>query len=263
MALPKTVRKKVQKDASRRPKAARVVILDSHPVVREGLAYVLRRETDLEVGGLAETHDQALELVASVRPQLIILGQLVKNASGLELVRHLHKRFPQVAILVVSLRDEKANAERAIQAGAAGYINAEEPTDKILEAIRQVLRGEIYLSQKLALQLVAELAGHPPRAAGSILDSLTDRELEILELIGDGLGRRQIADRLHLDVNTVETYRARLRAKLRLRDARDLLQYAIQLKHAKTPGKSAGHQMVPAYYPLPVFPENRFHAGRL
>lgn len=253
----------MQKSAGRESKAARVVIVDSHPVVREGLAYVLRRETDLAVCGQAGNYDQALELVATTNPRLVVMGLLLKNSHGLELIRDLHRRFPRVLILVVSMHDENANAERAISAGAAGYINKEEPTERILEAIRKVLRGEIYLSPKLALQLVAELAGRPPVPPVITTDELSDRELEVLGMIGDGLSRRQIAERLRLDVNTVESYRGRIREKLRLQDARDLLQYAIRLKHTKTQAAAPAYELLPPYHYAPPFAETQFRAGFL
>lgn len=263
MKLQKTMRIKGQKAAAHGSQAARVVIVDSHPVVREGLAYMLRGETDLEVCGQAETPEQALELVATVNPRLVVMGLLLKNGHGLELIRDLHQRFPRALILVVSMHDETVNAERAISAGAAGYINKAEPTDRILDAIRKVLRGEIYLSQKLALQMVAELTGRPPAPPVFATDYLSDRELEILELIGDGFSNRQIAKRLRLDVNTVESYRGRLRAKLQLRDARDLLQYAIRLKRTKTQDRSPAYDLLLPYHYAPAFAETQFRAGFL
>lgn len=263
MKLQKTVRMNVQKQADHGSQAARVVIVDSHPVVREGLAYVLRRETDLEVCGQAENPSQALKLVAAVKPRLVVMGLLLKGAHGLELIRDLHQRFPRVLILVVSMHHETVNAERAISAGAAGYINKKEPTERILEAIRKVLRGEIYLSQKLALQMVAELTGRPPAPPVYATDHLSDRELQILELIGDGFGRREIAERLRLEVRTVESYRCRIREKLQLQDARDLLQYAIRLKRAKPQDDPPVYEMLLPYRYAPAFAETQFRAGFL
>lgn len=267
MAATKTVRIRVeaQNGAYKSQKASRILIVDSHPVVREGLIYVLQRESDVEVCGQAGNRSQALQLVEATNPRLVVMGLQLKNSEGLGLISDLHKNHPRVQILVVSMHDEAVNAERVIHAGAAGYISKEEPITKILEAIRQVLRGEIYLSQKLSARMVAELAGHPPKVErGSILATLSDRELEIFELLGDGLARRQIAERLHLDVNTIETYRTRLREKLRLKDAPDLLQYAIQLKRDKNPDSAHAQEIFPPYFNYaPVFSETQFRAGFL
>jgi DNA-binding NarL/FixJ family response regulator len=131
-------------------------------------------------------------------------------------------------MLVVSMQDELLHAERAIRAGASGYITKEEATGKVVEAVRQVLRGEIYVSQRVASQMASRLSGRNRPESASVLSNLTDRELEVFQLIGEGLGRQQIAQRLNLDVNTVETYRTRIKEKLALKDAQELLQFAIR-----------------------------------
>lgn len=214
-------------------KVARILILDCHPVIREGLVHVFRGKADFVVCGEGGDHRQAKHLTEAVNPDLVVMGLIRQNVQELELIKDLHALCPKVKILVLSMRDESIHAKRAIRAGASGYITKDEPLPKILEATRRVLRGEVYLSQKVAAQMVASLAAQPPVQTISMLDDLSTREREIFELLGDGLARRQIAERLHLDVSTVETYRGRLREKLRLRDADDLRQFAVQLKRAK------------------------------
>ena len=235
---------KVKPKVKPKNKIARIVIVDDHPVIRGGLVHVFRGEADLTVCGEAEDGHQALLLVQIANPDLLIIGMLHQEAHGLELIKYLHAACPKVKILVLSMQDESVNAERAINAGASGYISKEESIPKILEAVRRVMRGEIYLSQRIAAQMVATLAGRPPVRVGSVLADLSVRELEIFGLLGDGLGRRQIAERLHLDVNTVETYRTRLREKLHIKDAGDLRLYAVQLKRAK----NLDHAVVPEYF---------------
>jgi len=219
---------------NRKAKTARILLVDAHPVIRAGLAHIFRGAPDLVVCSEADDSFQALRMAQVDDPDLAIIGMLHREAHGLELVKVLHATCPRVKILVLAMQNESVNAERAIRAGASGYISKEAPTFEILEATRRVARGEICLSQRIAAQMVATLAGQLPEPVGFTLDELSSRELEILGLLGDGLARRQIAERLHLDVNTVETYRVRLREKLRIKDAAELRQYAVQLKRAKS-----------------------------
>jgi len=210
----------------------RILLVDDHPLVREGLAEALTREADFEICGEAEDCRQALELISTARPHLAIVDLALKKSYGLELIKDVRARFPEVLMLVVSMQDELVHAERVLRAGASGYITKEEATVQVVQAVRQVLRGETYVSHRFASQMASKLSGRARSEAGSPLANLTDRELEVFQLIGDGLGRRQIAERLHLDVNTVETYRARIKEKLRLKDAQELLQYAIRFNRA-------------------------------
>src|SRR5262249_5201562 len=150
----------------------------------------------------------------------------LKHSNGIELIKDIGARFPDVLMLVVSMQDELLHAERAIRAGASGYITKEEATSHVVHAIRQVLRGQTYVSERVASHMAAKISGRARPQAASVLSNLTDRELEVFRMIGDGLGRQQIAERLRLDVNTVETYRTRIKEKLGLKDAQELLQYA-------------------------------------
>ncbi|MBI3853219.1 MAG: response regulator transcription factor [Verrucomicrobia bacterium] len=206
----------------------RILIIDDHPLVRLSLKGVIERERDLMVCGEAEDREQALLAVAASKPQLAIIDLTLKNSDGMELIKDLRTRYPKVQILVLSAHDEDLHAERAIRAGARGYITKQEAATKILVAIRQILNGEIYWSEKAAARVASRIAGRSRPTTGFPLDCLTDRELQVFEFIGAGRSTRQIAAELHIDVSTVETYRARIKEKLNLKDALDLLQYAIR-----------------------------------
>jgi DNA-binding NarL/FixJ family response regulator len=206
----------------------RIFLVDDHPLVREGLAEALTRESDLTICGQADDRHQALELIGPAKPHLAIIDLALKKSSGIELIKDIRARFPKVQMLVVSMQDELLHAERAIRAGASGYITKEEAASNVVQAVRQVLRGEIYVSQRVASHMASRLSGRPRPHAVSVLSTLTDRELEVFHLIGEGLGRQQIAQRLALDVNTIETYRTRIKEKLGLKDAQELLQFAIR-----------------------------------
>lgn len=208
--------------------ATRVVLIDDHPLVRLSLREVIQREPDLVVSGEAEDRDQALEIIATCKPHLAIIDLTLKNSNGMELIKDLRDRFPKVHILVLSMHDETLHAERAIRAGARGYITKQEATTKIMVAIREVMKGEIYWGEKAAARVASKIARVSRPADSSSVDLLADRELQVFELIGAGRSTRQIAATLHIDVSTVETYRARIKEKLNLKDSLALLQYAIR-----------------------------------
>jgi DNA-binding NarL/FixJ family response regulator len=206
---------------------SRVLVVDDHPIVRELLAEMINHQPDLMVCGEAEDRHEALTLLEHDRPELVIVDLVLKNTHGLDLIKDIHARWPAVAVLVVSMHEEPLYAERALHAGARGYITKQEATTNILVAIRRVLRGEVYLSEKMALPLAAKAVGHAARAPAFSIERLSDRELQVFELIGKGHGSVQISDELKLDIKTVETYRERIKKKLNLRDAAELLQTAI------------------------------------
>jgi DNA-binding NarL/FixJ family response regulator len=212
-------------------KQTRIVLIDDHPMVRERLAELIAREPDLAVCGEAEDRPQALKIIASTRPDLAIVDLSLKGSHGLDLIKDLQISHPRVLILVVSMQEESLYAERVIRAGARGYITKQEATRKIMAAIRKVLAGEVYLSENLAGQILSKLVGR--RRPDEVLSValLTDRELQVFDMTGQGLGARQIAEQLRLDVKTVETYRARIKEKLHLKDAAELLQRAIAWVH--------------------------------
>jgi len=215
------------------PKRARIMLVDDHPLVRERLTEIINREIDLVICGDAEDRHQALQVIKPCRPHLVIVDITLKSSDGVELIRDIHARRPALLILVVSMHDESLYAERALRAGARGYITKQEATRNILSAIRRVLSGQIYLNDKIASRILSRLATPAPTSGFTPADLLADRELQVFELTGLGLNTRQIAARLHLGVKTVETYRARIREKLDVKDPDDLLSLAITWTHKK------------------------------
>jgi DNA-binding NarL/FixJ family response regulator len=205
----------------------RILIIDDHPLVREFLKKIIQRETDLVVCGEAEDRDGALKLVSETKPHLVVADLTLKNSHGLELIKDLVNHHPEVQIVVLSMHDETLHAERVIRAGARGFISKQEAPAKILQAMRQVLNGEIYWSEKAAAYVASKVARPSSSAQKFSVDVLSDREMQVFELVGAGRGSRQIAIALGIDASTVETYRARIKEKLNLKSAVELLQYAI------------------------------------
>jgi DNA-binding NarL/FixJ family response regulator len=210
------------------PKRKGILLVDDHPMVRERLAEVIGREPDLAVCGEAEDRFQAMEKIAAACPALAIVDLTLKRSHGMELIKDIQTQYPDLPILVVSMHDEMLHAERVLRAGARGYITKQEATRKIMQAIRTVLSGEIYLSEKMATKIATTAVCSPRAKTGASVASLSDRELLVFQMIGRGCGTRQIAAELHLDMRTIETYRARIKEKLKLKDANDLLQFAIR-----------------------------------
>lgn len=209
-------------------KITRVLLVDDHPVVRQGLAESINRERDLTVCAQAEDHQGALKAVEASHPELAVVDLMLKDSSGLELIKDLHSRWPRLLILVVSMHDETLYAERVLRAGAQGYITKQQATHDILSAIRRVLAGGIYLNERTASAVLARLANKAHAGGNSIPELLADRELEVFELTGRGLSTREIAGQLRIDVKTVDTYRARIKEKLDLKTSSELLQLAIR-----------------------------------
>ncbi|MBC8095658.1 MAG: response regulator transcription factor [Akkermansiaceae bacterium] len=208
-------------------RSIRVFLVDDHPLVRHALRDALRHEDGLEVCGEADDRDAALKGIASSDADLAIVDLRLRTSDGLELIRDLRDRHPKVLSLVLSMQDESVTAERAVRAGARGYVSKQETPKKIMEAVRKVLDGEIYWSEKAAAHVASRIA-LPTSASSSIADQLSERELQVFEAIGMGKSTNQIGDTLHIDVSTVETYRARIKDKLRLKDGSELLQTAIR-----------------------------------
>jgi DNA-binding NarL/FixJ family response regulator len=206
---------------------ARILLVDDHPLVRERLAEIINREPDLIVCHEAEDRHEALAAIPTTRPDLAIVDLTLKNSDGLELIKDIRVRWPKVRMLVVSMHDESLYAERVIRAGALGYITKQEATRKILVAIRRVLAGNIYLNEKIACHIISRLTSHAASFGATPPELLSDRELRVFDLTGCGLGTSEIAGRLHIAVKTVETYRARIKEKLKLKDSSELLRLAI------------------------------------
>ena len=214
-------------------KRTRILLVDDHPLVRERLGEIINREADLIVCGEAEDRHEAIAAVLAKHPDLVIVDLTLKNSDGLELIKDIRSRWPKLRMLVVSMHDESLYAERVIRAGALGYITKQEATRNILVAIRRVLEGTIYLNQKIASNIISRLTTHAGAVAATPAELLSDRELQVFELTGRGLNTVDIADRLRVAVKTIETYRARIREKLKLKHSSELLQSAIAWSHTQ------------------------------
>ncbi len=206
----------------------KILIVDDHPLMRKGLAMTLNAEPDLNVCGQVADAEEALGALEEFNPDLAIVDISLPGMSGLELIKHMQALRPELRTLVVSRHDEALYAERAIRAGARGYVMKLEASDMIVKAVRRVLNGGIYVSEEINERLLLGLAAGRQELAQSPLEVLSDRELEVFELTGRGLGTREIAERLHLSVKTVESYRARINDKLNLKTAAELMQHAVQ-----------------------------------
>ncbi len=206
----------------------RILIVDDHPIVRQGVRMLVDQQPDLEVCGETDNAHDALKLIDEQEPDLAVVDLTLKDSNGLDLIKDIQIRKPKILLLVLSMRDEVFYAERTLRAGARGYIVKEEGSGAILEGIRRVLQGEVYLSQTMASRMIGRLAGGVKEDGQLSPRNLTDRELEVFELIGRGLPTREIAQRLHLSVKTVDSHREHIKEKLGLGNATQLLKYAIQ-----------------------------------
>lgn len=215
---------------------SRIVIVDDHPIVREGLSDLINKEDDLAVCGEAEDGQGAMAVIRELEPDIAIVDISLQETSGLELIKDLKVQHPSMPVLALSMYEESLYAERVLRAGAKGYIMKREATKNVVLAIRKVLSGQLYLSEKMAITLVDKLVGGKADASGSSIDRLTDRELEVFSMLGHGKGTRQISERLHLSVKTIETYRSRIKEKLNLASGSELLQHAFQWINSRGKG---------------------------
>jgi len=225
------------KTTGTKDKRTRILLVDDHPVTRQALKIVISRETDLEVCGEAESGDAALALFEETHPDLAIVDVGLKDSDGLDLIKDIRGRHPEARILVCSAQDETVYAPRALRRGANGYISKLEPVSKVMEAMRQVLKGEAYWSSQVAQILASSVARGRSMANCWPDECLSERELQVFELIGAGTGTPRIAALLQIDASTVETYRARVKEKMNLKDADDLLQAAIRWHVAQAVGR--------------------------
>jgi DNA-binding NarL/FixJ family response regulator len=205
-----------------------IFLVDDHPLVREWLTNLINQQPDLSVCGEAETGPQARQSILARKPDVAIVDISLKDSSGIELIKDLKQTVPGVAVLVLSMHEEPHYAERAMRAGARGYIVKRETTRKVILAIRQVLAGEIYLTEEIAKALAAQYVVGKRVSSESAVEQLSDRELEVFELLGQGRGTRQIAEVLRVSVKTVQAYCARIKEKLNLASATELLREAVR-----------------------------------
>ncbi|MBI5057938.1 MAG: response regulator transcription factor [Nitrospirae bacterium] len=206
----------------------KIFIVDDHPIVRQGLALLINQENDLTVCGEASDISQALPAIEDCHPDLIIIDISLGQSNGIRLIESLLNKNPETLTLVLSMHDEALYAERCLRIGAKGYIMKQEPPEKVILAIRRVLNGEIFVSDTLAAKLLHKFIAKQPVLNSSPIESLSNRELEVFELIGKGLKTRQIAEHLNLSVKTIETYMDHIKKKMNLNDSRNLFLHAVQ-----------------------------------
>jgi len=217
---------KKDKIARARSGKQKVLLVDDHPVVREGLAERINRERDLVVCGEAQNAREALRAVASLQPDIVILDLSLPKGHGLELVKDLRTLHPDLRVVVFSMHDESVFAERALRAGAHGYVMKQEPPERLLVAIRTVLRGDYFISERASSTCLQAFFSRSTKAVTHSVARLSDRELEIFQLIGQGVSTRKIADRLGRSVKTIETHRTRIKEKLAVKSAAELVHRA-------------------------------------
>lgn len=221
----KTNRKKPTETADDRE---RVLLVDDHPIVCEGLAQKINSEPDLAVCGQARDVHSALDAIEKLHPDVVVVDIALGNGSGVELVKDMKVRYPKLPALMLSMHDEALYAERSLHAGAKGYVMKQEDPEVLLRAIRQVLRGQVYLSEKVKDAIVNRLGGVMPEGeVRPLIEKLSDRELELFQLIGDGYATHEMAERLHLSMKTVASHRENIKKKLNLHTSEELLRLAI------------------------------------
>tara|TARA_B100001093_G_scaffold478368_1_gene506475 strand:- start:702 stop:1352 length:651 start_codon:yes stop_codon:yes gene_type:complete len=206
----------------------RIYIVDDHPLVRQGLSQIVASEADMEICGEAEDSPAAIRGVGEANPDAIIVDISLKGANGIELIKNLKAIHDDIPILVFSMHDETIYAQRALRAGAKAYVMKKESPSKVIDAIRKIIQGEIYVSPSVADQVLHQIVNGPGNVSTSPVDRLTDRELEVVQLIGRGLSSREVAESLHLSVKTIESHRAHVKEKLGLRNATELVQFSVQ-----------------------------------
>ncbi|MGD0462213.1 MAG: response regulator transcription factor [Tepidisphaeraceae bacterium] len=223
--MAKTLRKPHQK--------LRVFLVDDHPVLRQGLGRLIDDQPDLAMCGEAESPVEAMRLLPDAKPNVVIVDLTLKGGDGLELCKQIRDRFAALPILVVSMHDESLYAERALKAGARGYVMKQEPQETVMTALRTVAKGDVYLSAKMSAKLLRSFSGVKSNSDLAPLERLTDRELEIFRLIGEGQSVRAIAEKLFLSTKTVEAHKEHIKQKLNLKSSNELLQYAIETRRTE------------------------------
>jgi DNA-binding NarL/FixJ family response regulator len=208
--------------------SVRILIVDDHPLLRQGLIGLISTQADFEVCGEASGVAEARRMAVAVRPNVAIIDLTLKDGNGIELIKEFKEQYPEMKLLVVSMHEESLFAERALRAGASGYVSKQEAIRTIVQAVRTVLSGKLYLSQTMTERMVHMAVGSKANGSLSPVDRLTDREIEIFEMIGRGLTSRQIARHLELSPKTIETHREHIKEKLELKNAMELTRHAVQ-----------------------------------
>ena len=209
-------------------KEHKVFIVDDHSILREGLSELINREKDFTVCGEAGNISDALRAIADCEPDIVIVDLALEDGSGIRLIENLVYSHTDLSILVLSMHDESIYAERCFKAGAKGYIMKHEPSGKLISALRKVLKGEVYVSEKLGARLLNKLAANRNEISNSAFDCLSNREMEIYQLIGNGLKKQEAAEKLNLSVRTVETYIEHIKKKMNFKDIHEFVMHAVQ-----------------------------------
>ncbi|HRH95287.1 MAG TPA: response regulator transcription factor [Prosthecobacter sp.] len=217
----------MQRSRTSKESVKRVVLIDDHPIMRHGLAQLIRAEDGLDVVGEAGSAREGLEVVRKLKPDLAVIDLTLPDKNGLELVKDIRAALPTTQCLVLSMHDETLYGERSLRAGARGYVMKEEAADQLVTAIHKVLAGGLYVSETLNVRMLEQVSG-ASRAKATGMDSLTDRELEILTLVGKGVATKNIASQLSISARTVEAHRAHIKEKLGITDGAALVRYAVQ-----------------------------------
>lgn len=210
------------------PARRKILLVDDHPFMRAGLAQLIELQPDMMVAGEAGNPAEALEKFTSSKPDMVLTDMTMPGRSGLEFIKDLRAVEPEIAILVISMHDEAIYAERALRAGARGYIMKEAGGENLLAAIRQVLAGQVYLSPRMSANAFDRFSGRRPRGSSSPIEKLSDREFEVFRLVGQGKSTRDIADELHLSTKTVDVHRTHIKEKLELKDVTALVRHAVR-----------------------------------
>jgi DNA-binding NarL/FixJ family response regulator len=214
----------------------RILIVDDHPMMRQGLAQLIGAEADLSVCGEVENAERALDVIKPLKPDLVLADISLPGKNGLELIKDFQAIQPELPVLVISMHDESLYAERVLRAGGRGYIMKQEGGKKLMEAIRQVLEGKIYVSQKMSADILEMFSGRRAGAESSPVEKLTDREFEVFQLMGQGKDTRDIAEQLHLSTKTVDVHRTNIKAKLKLKSASELIRFAVRWSESQGAG---------------------------
>jgi len=217
------------------PAKKRIMLVDDHPMLRAGLAALIDKQADLVVCCEAEDPGKALQAIAQTKPDLIVTDLTMPGRGGLELIKDLQAMHPGLPALVVSMHDEMLYAERALRAGARGYLMKEAGGEKFLVAIRHILGGQVYVSERMSAQLFEAMTSRKPRGSSSPIEKLSDREFEVFQLIGQGKNTRDIAQHLHLSPKTVDVHRANIKGKLGIPDATALVSHAVRWVETQNP----------------------------
>ena len=215
------------------PEAKRIVIVDDHPLFRKGLEQLIHSEDGFAVCGEANNAPEAMDVIRKLNPDLAIVDLSLPGANGIELIKNIRAEFSKLPILVLSMHDESLYALRALRAGAEGYVMKHEAMTNVIQAIREVFNGRPYLSPAMAAQVITKFAHRQAEGEADAVERLSDRELEVLELIGKGNDVRQIAKALHLSPKTVETHRSHIKDKLDLKNSREVARFALQWLSAR------------------------------